>query len=249
MDWHCNAPHGSSISSSRKRLAEEKSEVASLERQLSAMRSRLSNVPLSRGDPCREVAELRIKQTELEEELERACAHDDHLVKFHKACISDADSARASSALLHSEIRDAHACEAAVADRCLCIQTESAAAATRGVCLQQELEKANAASENLLAKQIALQERAASEWTEARSLRQELAQTGWGLALLRSTAKNHVEGLRGSVNSLDQYVRVTCEGEAFAAGPGPVHSDSQVSGSQTRRLKSSRGGSQASWQR
>lgn len=222
----------------RMRLAQEKSNAAALERLLLTTRARRANKP-SPG--------LSESNSRLHEELQCSQLQHEKRLKRHQACVESRESSRTDIVSLQSELRNANSELAEVARYADTLQHEVTGAKRSRSRLEEHLSDVSAITEDMVERQECLQAEAASEWAIARSLRQQLEEKGWGLALLRSTARSHVDGIRGSVNTLDQYVRTNTQ-EAIAAPLAlpnqAIPCDSQGSGSQQRRgySRSSRGG-------
>lgn len=88
------------------------------------------------------------------------------------------------------------------------LRHEAAGAEEAEGALCEELAAARAQCELLEQRRSSAREESDAEWAAARKLRRRLDDQGWGLAWLRSSARGHVEDLRGSVEFLEQQIEL-----------------------------------------
>jgi len=245
----CHQGHDPELLSIRMRLVQEKSEVAALERQLLARRG-LATVTRPTHALFPEEAALRANKAQLQEELQCENMQHEKLKRHLQMHTQAQESIKADVAVMLSELQAANLEKSAASRSIDGLRTELVEAQLSRHGLEQQLLSANAATDKLLTQQCGLEDLAATEWASARHLQQQLEEKGWGLALLRSTARSHVEDLRGSVNSLDEQVTTTSHDVPMTRHIDSYHNSqgesqgTMDSGSQQRRgySKSSRRG-------
>lgn len=223
----------SELCAARLRLIDAKSEVSALERRLLASKTRLFNGYQRTHTAEANINVLQVSRSELEEELKCETIKSDKLLKLYNSCIQDKESADSACNELRTMLHAASS-EAIRASGILSgLQVEATSAEALARKQTESLAEARAASERLASQVSALETEAASEWSVANHLRQQVREKGGGLAFLRSAARSHVEGLRGSVSVLENQVKTTTYGDVSMLAPGHhtanrvYHGDSQ----------------------
>lgn len=207
----------SELCAARLRLIDAKSEVSTLERRLLSSKARLFNGYQCVHNPEANLKSLQVCHGELEEELNCETIKTDKLAKLHDSCIQDKETAEAASVELRAMLHAASAEAMRASLTISCLQAEVATAEGLARTRAESLAEANAASERLVAQVSVLETEAASEWNVAHRLRQQVREKGGGLAFLRSAARSHVDGLRGSVSVLEHQVKTTTCDVSMAA--------------------------------
>lgn len=217
---HCPAPWASSavgqLALARRRVAEEKTEAVALECQLRAVDARVTQQRLQSGrlkDLSAEGTRLSLEYAELEAALrrERNC-----LDRWARSD-AEAEASAAETRMLRSELGAAAERTAGLVDEELPRLRAEAADAKRDLRDQQEeLCEVVALKVSLEKRRASVVEEVACERTAARALRQKLDVRGWGLVLLRSTARRHAADLQGSVVDLDQQINHSLSEERAA---------------------------------
>lgn len=217
---HIAAPLCPELLRARLHILEEKSEAAALERQLEATGRRLVHAcPPSPPDGvhCWD-AEARLRS-----EISQECARITSLSHMRHMLAEETEKAQADSFALRKELLSTAARLASVQGESLRLK---AILATAEHSMQQTWSELHEVSRlhDQLEKQCADDlEEASKSSRSACLLRHRLDEKGWGLAWLRSTARNHVEGMQGSATILDQQIRNTVsQAPLCAALPAPT---------------------------
>jgi len=213
--------------------AEVLTEVASLERQIVAAQVNLARQsaaaekrrhfvlhPLPKPIVTDYDENLWDRKAELEAAVqgERAC-NEEHM-ELRSKLTAEIRAAEAESSSLHSELQATVQRSVTLTAELSQLRACTAKEESMAHHLEEEHRQVAELHSILEHRHNALSEETSCESANARAMRQKLDDRGWGLSLLRSMARTHVEDLQTSVITLDQQLKRALGKAVEAAGAG-----------------------------